>query len=137
MLVGDPQQLNPVILLDEKSNAVLRQKYQIPQEYDYVSNSIYKAFLANDSVSEEILLRHHYRCSKSIIEFNNQKYYNRKLCIESKAHSQQPLVYVDVLENETSYKNTAPREAEEIVKYIQHNRDQKIGIITPFANQKE
>lgn len=137
MLVGDPQQLNPVILLDEKSNAVLRQKYQIPQEYDYVGNSIYKAFLANDSVSEEILLRHHYRCCKSIIEFNNQKYYNRKLCIESKGQSGQPLVYVDVLHNETSYKNTAPREAEEIVKYVLHNRKQKIGIITPFANQKE
>ena len=49
MLVGDPQQLNPVILLDEKSNAVLRQKYQIPQEYDYISNSIYKAFLLTSS----------------------------------------------------------------------------------------
>lgn len=137
MLVGDPQQLNPVILLDEKSNALLRQRYQIPQEYDYVTNSIYKAFLANDSVSEEILLRHHYRCARSIIEFNNRKYYNSKLSIESRVDAKQPLVYVDVLGNETSYKNTAPREAEEILEYVLHNRDQKIGIITPFANQKE
>ncbi len=137
MLVGDPQQLNPVILLDSKDNEILKQRYQIPQEYDYLENSIYKTFLANDAVSEEILLRHHYRCCKSIIEFNNVKYYNSKLKIESRAKPEQPLVYVDVKNNETELKNAAPREAEQIVRYVMDNRDKKIGIITPFANQKE
>ncbi len=137
LLVGDPQQLNPVILLDERDNAILKQRYQIPQEYDYAKNSIYKTFLANDAVSEEILLRHHYRCCRAIIEFNNRKYYNNKLSIESKRNPKQPLVYVDVSNNQTSYKNTSPREAEAIVKYVLNNRDKSIGVITPFANQKE
>lgn len=137
LLVGDPQQLNPVILLDRRDNEILKQRYRIPPEYDYVENSIYKTFLANDAVSEEILLRHHYRCCKSIIEFNNVKYYNSRLKIESRVKSDHPLVYVDVKGNEAGLKNTAPREAEEILKFIQDNRDKKIGIITPFANQKE
>lgn len=137
LLVGDPQQLNPVILLDRKDNEILKQRYRIPPEYDYVENSVYKTFLANDAVSEEILLRHHYRCCKSIIEFNNVKYYNSRLKIESSVKADHPLVYVDVKGNEAGLKNTAPREAEEILKFIQDNRDKKIGIITPFANQKE
>ena len=54
MLVGDPQQLNPVILLGEVDNLYLRKKYQITDEYDYRKNSIYKTYLACDSVSDEI-----------------------------------------------------------------------------------
>ena len=33
MLVGDPQQLNPVILLEEVPNRKLRKKYNVAQEY--------------------------------------------------------------------------------------------------------
>ena len=106
---GDPQQLSPVILLDEKDNAILRQRYRVPDEYDYAKNSIYKAFLANDAVSEEILLRHHYRCCPAIISFNNKKYYNNKLIIENKKNPETPLVCIDVADNRTDYKNTAPR----------------------------
>lgn len=67
----------------------------VPDEYDYCKNSIYKAFLANDSVSDEILLRHHYRCSKQIIQFNNMKYYNNRLNIESRVQSENPLVFME------------------------------------------
>lgn len=137
MLVGDPQQLNPVILLDEKTNLTLRRKYQIAEEYDYRKNSIYKTFLANDPVSEEILLSHHYRCNAKIIDFNNRKYYNGKLQIESSSVEEEPLLYIDVQDNTAYQKNTAPAEAEKILDYIRHNRDKKIGIITPFANQKK
>lgn len=136
MLVGDPQQLNPVILLDEKTNLALRRKYQITDEYDYCKNSIYKAFLSNDPVSEEILLSHHYRCNAKIIDFNNKKYYNGKLQIESGSTEKEPLLYVDVRDNIACQKNTAPAEAEKILDYIRHNRGKSIGIITPFANQK-
>lgn len=137
MLVGDPQQLNPVILLDGKDNEILKQRYLIPEEYDYVKNSIYKAFLANDAVSDELLLRHHYRCCRPIIEFNNKKYYNNRLRIDSKVESKTPLIFVDVEQNRTDYKNTAPREAEQILEYVLQHKEKSIGIITPFSNQKE
>lgn len=74
MLVGDPQQLNPVILLGELINRKLRRRYHVAEEYDYRKNSIYKTYLACDAVSDEVLLRSHYRCNREIIGFNNKLY---------------------------------------------------------------
>lgn len=137
MLVGDPQQLNPVILLDELTNVKLKKRYMISDEYDYRKNSIYKTYLSCDAVSDETLLHNHYRCHKRIIEFNNRKYYNSRLNIVSESKEEQPLVYMDMGEAITDYKNTAPSEAREIAKYAALNRDKNIGVITPFVNQKK
>ncbi len=137
MLVGDPQQLNPVVLLDAGVNDSLRKKYSISDEYDYIKNSIYKTYLACDAVSNEILLSYHYRCAKPIIEFNNKKYYNRKLKIKSSAESANPLIFVDIENNTTTAKNTSPLESEKIVQYAKANKDKSIGIITPFTNQRD
>lgn len=136
MLVGDPQQLKPVVLLDSLVNHQLRQKYAISDEYDYIANSVYQTFVAADAVSDEILLSHHYRCHPKIIEFNNRKFYNEKLLIESSSKEAEPLVFVNIAENETDYKNTAPSECDEIIKYAKLHADQRIGVITPFVNQK-
>lgn len=137
MMVGDPQQLNPVIQLEELTNQKLRKKYGIPDEYDYRKNSIYKAFLACDAVSDEILLHYHYRCHEKIIGFNNQKYYNGRLCIKTESKEQEPLLYIDVSGSQSSGKNTAGDEVEEIVAYAQKHSDKAIGVITPFVNQKK
>lgn len=131
MLVGDPQQLSPVILLDEITNNKLKKRYGISEEYDYRKNSIYKTYLACDAVSDEILLKKHYRCNKKIIDFNNRKYYHSKLKIETQSNEKHPLVYVDMQESSSVEKNTSPAEARAIARYAAQNRDKKIGIITP------
>lgn len=137
MLVGDPQQLNPVILLDEAVNKKLREKYNVADEYDYCKNSIYKTFLACDAVSDEVLLHNHYRCNEKIIGFNNKKYYNSKLKVCSESKEKQPLICMDVKNAYTEAKNTAIGEVEAIVDYALMNKDKTIGIITPFVNQKK
>lgn len=137
MLVGDPQQLNPVILLDEMANQKLRKKYHVAEEYDYRKNSIYKTFLACDAVSDEVLLHNHYRCNRKIIEFNNRKYYNSRLNICSESMERQPLVYMDVKSNPGKTRNTADREVAEIVRYAKENQGKAIGVITPFVNQRK
>lgn len=137
MLVGDPQQLNPVVLLDSNVNDILRRRYGISSEYDYISNSIYKTYLACDAVSDEILLSYHYRCARKIIEFNNKKYYNGRLKIKSSEGANAALLFVDVQGNTTAYKNTAPIECDRIIQYAKLNKDKSIGVITPFSNQKE
>ena len=136
MLVGDPQQLSPVILLDPADNKALRRKYSVTEEYDYIENSIYKCFLACDAVSDETLLSYHYRCSPKIIEFNNRKYYNHKLHIASRETDPTPLVYVDVPNDTTDEKNTAPQEVRRIDAYLSRHPDKQVGIITPFARQR-
>lgn len=136
MLVGDPQQLNPVILLDEASNQRLRRKYAVTDEYDYRKNSIYKTYLACDPVSDEVLLRYHYRCNRNIIEFNNRKYYNSRLLVRSDSREAEPLKYINVSDGKADYKNTSPAEAEEIIRFAVLNKDKSIGVITPFVNQK-
>ena len=136
MLVGDPQQLNPVILLDEITKSKLRRKYHVSEEYDYRKNSIYKTYLACDAVSDEVLLRNHYRCNPKIIGFNNKKYYNSKLQIKSKSTEPNPLVYVDVNGGRSDVKNTSPAEVEEVLSYAELNKDKSIAVITPFVNQK-
>ncbi|MBQ9438756.1 MAG: AAA family ATPase, partial [Lachnospiraceae bacterium] len=136
MLVGDPQQLNPVILLDAAVNEKLRKKYHVSDEYDYIKNSIYKTFLACDSVSDEVLLRNHYRCNKKIIDFNNQKYYHSKLAIKSDSSEKRPLVFLDVPEEGSALKNTAPAEARAVISHAKAHPEKSIGVITPFVNQR-
>lgn len=137
MLVGDPQQLNPVITLDKNINKELKTKYNVCDSYDYIKNSIYKTFLANDSVSQETLLHNHYRCAKEIIDFSNKKYYNNQLNVKSYKIYDKPLVFCDVEQNYSTEKNTAPKEVEQIIQHIKKNSQKNIGIITPFKNQKE
>ena len=137
MLVGDPNQLSPVILLQPRDNDALKKKYRIAPEYDYIKNSIYKAYLACDSVSQEILLSHHYRCHKKIIDFCNHKYYNSKLKVDTQNPTEKPLVYVDIPHSESEVKNIAPQEAQAVVDYVKKHPEREIGIITPFVRQKD
>ncbi|MCI8402575.1 MAG: AAA family ATPase [Lachnospiraceae bacterium] len=137
MLVGDPQQLSPVVTLNPQTNELLKKRYYVTDEYDYIGNSIYKTYLACDSVSDETLLSHHYRCHKKIIGFNNQKYYNSKLKVESRVESEEPLLYVEVRDDGTSVKNASMAEAAWIAGFAREHPDKQIGVITPFVNQKE
>ncbi|MBQ6479302.1 MAG: DUF2726 domain-containing protein [Erysipelotrichaceae bacterium] len=137
LLVGDPQQLQPVIVMKPSDSYSLRTKYGVGEEYDYCKNSIYKTYLACDAVSDEVLLSHHYRCDPKIIGFNNHKYYNDKLKMNGKKVSDQPLVFVNVPDDTSTEKNTAPKEVEAIVNYIKANPNKKIGVITPFVKQKD
>lgn len=136
MLVGDPNQLNPVIVVNKEDDAKLKAEYQIPDSYDFVDNSTYKTFIANDFISSEILLSHHYRCSPKIIQFNNRKYYNDQLVIQTSKSNGEPLVFIPIADNTTSDRNKAPKEITAIMDYIQDNKEKNIGIITPFRNQQ-
>ena len=122
LLVGDPQQLKPVILLDEKNNQVLKKRYNITDEYDYKS--------------DEVLLSYHYRCHPKIIEFNNKKYYNNKLNIRSSDEEKQPLEFIECHGEGSSLKNTSESEAKEIVHYVKTHSEKTIAVITPFVNQR-
>lgn len=137
MLVGDPQQLNPVVNLDPAISERLRHNYQVAERYDYCSNSIYKVFLASDSVSDEILLSHHYRSDERIINFNNTKYYHGKLKVKTKPRAAEALYYYNVSLAPSDIRNTAPAEVSAVVDYIKAHPGEEIGVITPFTHQRD
>lgn len=137
MLVGDPQQLNPVITLDDLDNKRLIKKYGIADEYDYKKNSIYKTYLAADSISDEVLLSHHYRSAKEIIGFNNKKYYNNKLRVMTSPKDMPPLVFQETANENPFVRNTSANEADAIAEFVANHPEKSIGIITPFVKQKE
>lgn len=136
LLVGDPQQLKPVILLDERNNLILKKRYNITDEYDYRNKSVYQTFLSADAVSDEVLLSYHYRCHPKIIGFNNKKYYNNKLNIRSSDNEKHPLEFIEYHSKDTTLKNTSESEAKEIVHYVKTHPDKTIAVITPFVNQR-
>ena len=137
LLVGDPNQLRPVVQLDTRSNDLLKEKYNIPSDYDYVYNSILDMFLNNDAVNEMILLRLHYRCDPKIITFNNKMFYNNHLKVMTKGIEDEPLVFLNIPNgNEGEKRNTCLEEVETIVSYCLENKDKSIGVITPFKNQR-
>ncbi|MCF0223878.1 MAG: AAA family ATPase [Fibrobacter sp.] len=137
MLVGDPQQLNPVITLDDLDNKRLIKKYGIADEYDYKKNSIYKAYLAADSISDEVLLSHHYRSAREIISFNNRKYYNNKLKVMTPKKELPPLMFLETANEKTLTRNTSANEADAIADFVAGHPGKSVGIITPFVAQKE
>lgn len=141
LLVGDPQQLRPVVVLDKVINDSLKEKYCIPEEYDYIKNSIYTLFTQIDITSNETLLSYHYRCHDKIIGFSNKKYYHSKLKLKGKSNEDKPLLFVDTSKKDKlkifGKKNISEAEAKYICEYIRSNPEVSVGVITPFVRQKE
>lgn len=136
LLVGDPNQLKPVVILEEQVNIDLMEKYNIPEKYNYKNNSILDVMIENDNISKYIMLEYHYRCGKKIINFSNQRYYNNSLNLQY-IDNDGELQLLDVKNQNVKQKNEAFDEALEIVNYIKRNNITNASIITPFVNQKE
>lgn len=136
LLVGDPNQLKPVVVLDDRINDELMKKYNISPEYNYKTNSILDIMRAHDNISKYILLKYHYRCGRKIIDFSNQRYYANSLDL-TYVKSPGELEVVDVKNVNIKQKNEAFEEASAIAEYIKRNSIKDAYIITPFVNQRE
>ena len=137
LLVGDVNQLQPVITLDDSINDKLMEKYEVPEQYDYCHNSIMNLMTNVDDISTQILLSYHYRCGKKIASFSNDRYYDGQLNIKTSVDGKQ-LEYVQVHNNFFGKeRNSYQAEALAVVEYIKNNNldANNVSIITPFRNQ--
>lgn len=140
LLVGDQNQLKPVITMAEENNNILMNKYNINNDYNYLDNSILLTMQKVDTVSKFVLLRYHYRSSPDIINFSNYKYYNEQLIIETLANNLDKnaleLINVNTKQEYTPVeKNTSRLEIDAILQDIKNKQYENVGIITPFRNQ--
>jgi hypothetical protein len=136
LLVGDPDQLQPVVLLDPSINERLKAKYQIGSTYDYAEKSILSLMSGNDRVSKHILLSYHYRCGRRIIGFSNQYFYHQSLKLQTANGEGSVLLNKVTNFFKAPRKNVSLDEAEAVVKYVKRNAVKDTVIITPFKNQE-
>ena len=136
LLVGDSNQLKPVIVLEETINEVLKKNYQISDDYDYCKYSILDIMKNHDNISKKIMLTYHYRCGKKIIDFSNKRFYDNRLNLEYLTNEGN-LSLINVKNKNSKRKNDNYEEAIEVVKYIKRNNLKDAAIITPFVNQQD
>ncbi len=136
VLIGDTNQLKPIVVFDKSRNEELRKQFGIDEQYNYFHNSILSVYKQIDSISRAILLRYHYRCGKKIINYSNMRFYENKLNLSGiKVNGN--LKLIDVNNENHKNKNSQIDEAFQIVKYIKDNKLSDVFIITPFRNQEE
>lgn len=136
LLVGDINQLRPVIVLEDNINDELLNKYNVDKSYSYKGNSILSIMKNHDSVSKNILLSYHYRCGKYIINFSNKRYYKSELKIDKIPFSGE-LEFIEVEnKNKSKMRNANIDETIGIIDYIKRNNVKDATIITPFLDQE-
>lgn len=135
LLVGDTNQLKPVIVLESRINDILKKEYSISDDYDYTKYSILDIMRNHDNISKDIMLTYHYRCGKKIIDFSNKRFYNKNLNLDYITKDGN-LSLIDVKNINSRLRNENYEEAKAIVEYIKRNDLKDAAIITPFKNQQ-
>lgn len=135
LLVGDTNQLKPVIVLESRINDMLKKEYSISDDYDYTRYSILDIMRNHDNISKDIMLTYHYRCGKKIIDFSNKRFYNKNLNLDY-INKEGNLSLIDVKNINSRLRNENYEEAKAIVEYIKRNDLKDAAIITPFKNQQ-
>lgn len=136
VLIGDTNQLKPIIVFDKEKNEKLMHQFQIEKEYDYYSNSILSSYKKIDTISREILLSYHYRCGKKIIDYSNKRFYEQRLNLTA-VGTAGTVNLLSVTNANQKNKNAQIEEAIAIVEYIKDNKLSDVFILTPFRNQEE
>ncbi len=151
VVVGDPNQLTPVVTLDRRSQArlaagagwtpdeVRRQALSIGHD------SVYTAYAARYG-DRPLLLTEHYRCHPAIARFVNEEFYGGLLKVLTDVTQHGPgtrgLVLVDtpgaVLPGPRGGAYN-PAEADAVVRWIRDHPDEAgtLGVVTPFAAQAQ
>lgn len=136
VLIGDTNQLKPIVVFEETRNDELMKEYGIDAPYNYYQNSILSTYKQIDNISRDILLSYHYRCGQKIINYSNMRFYENKLNL-SLLKNIGEVELVNVNNANQQRKNASIEEAQEIIRYIRDNRLSDVFIITPFRNQEE
>ncbi|WP_445457696.1 DEAD/DEAH box helicase [Flavobacterium sp. HNIBRBA15423] len=136
VLIGDTNQLKPIIVFNEEKNEKLMKQFEIDKEYDYFNNSILSTYKKIDTISREILLSYHYRCGAKIIDYSNKRFYEQRLNLTA-VKTSGSVKLLSVANVNQKHKNAQLVEAIAIINYIKANSLSDVFILTPFRNQED
>lgn len=139
VIVGDEKQLPNVVTLDDKIAAdMLMNKYDIQSQYDFTKHSFLSSLCSLYPNIPKTMLREHYRCSPSIIEFCNQQFYEGSLIAMTDESDSPALKICTTGEGNFARGTINRRQAEMIAKEVipELIKDYSdIGIISPYNDQ--
>ncbi len=136
LLVGDMNQLRPVVLLDKATGEKIASRLGVDPSYGYCENSILSVMESHDNISKRVFLSYHYRCGRRIIQFSNALYYRSQLNLGKIKN--EGILELALVKNEAgSSRNGFAAEADGIVSYLRRNGYEDTVILTPFRNQRD
>jgi len=148
LVAGDPNQLKHYSFVSKSAQQELLEKFKLPNTplFNYRDKSILDLFLYRLTNQNQVnFLREHYRSTPSLIEFNNQEFYDSQLEIikstpEYTHTNQIELEYIEGNRNSKGINTIEGKRViskiKELIKIYQNNGESpSIGIIAPFSSQ--
>lgn len=148
VICGDPNQLRHYSFIGKSQQSTLLEKHKLAQDpiFDYRNKSILDIYLSKVSNQDQVtFLREHYRSTPSLIEFNNQEFYNQQLEIikSTTEFTSKKQIEVSYINGERNKQGINEKEANQVIEKITelitlHQTNTTVpslGIITPFGDQ--
>lgn len=149
IIVGDSKQLPPIIN-DDNNNTLRKQVqelnslYEIPDEFDYLKNSLLDSVCKIIDGKYRTLLKEHYRCHPHIIGFCNKMFYNNELiiCSDYGLNNQYDVLKAIVTvpgnhanKDHVNKKEIASAIDELFIPIRSFVENSDIGVVVPYKNQ--
>lgn len=139
VIVGDTMQLpNVVSEEDRKKLNCIFNEFHMPPGFNSADYSFLQSVCAVIPDVEQTLLREHYRCHPTIINFCNQRFYSGNLLIMTEDHHEDDVMMaIRTVPGRHEFDHYNQREIDvvknEILPQLQDLND--VGIIAPYNNQ--
>lgn len=139
VIVGDTMQLPNVVKEEDriKLNGIFNE-FNVAQGFNCADYSFLQSVCAVIPNVEQTLLREHYRCHPTIINFCNQRFYGGNLLIMTEDHHEDDVMMaIRTVPGHHEYNHYNQREIDvvknEILPQLENLDD--VGIIAPYNNQ--
>ncbi len=140
VIVGDTMQLPNIVTNEVKPelNGIFERFKLLPQGYNSAENSFLQSICSILPNVEQTLLREHYRCHPTIINFCNQKFYGGELIIMTEDnHEENVMMAIKTTPGHHNHDHYNQREIDVVKNEILPQLDNldDVGIIAPYNNQ--
>lgn len=139
VIVGDTMQLPNVVTEEDriKLNGIFNE-FKVAQGFNCADYSFLQSVCAIIPNVEQTLLREHYRCHPTIINYCNQRFYGGNLLIMTEDHHESNVMTaIKTVPGHHEYNHYNQREIdvvkEEILPQLENLDD--VGIVAPYNNQ--